>query len=359
MNLVYPESPTTFLRRSFFGVLLFMFLYLFIAVVPVQASGVKVSLDEMTVDPAGTAVVTARVEGLEAPGLVGYDFKINYLPSVVNLIALTKTNDFAKPTPLFNITDPNPSKVPGEILVVSAQSEGKTGDIALFTLTFKAVGTAGQSSPITLTVKDLAQNYYTANGVFHEISDIIDPTISNGKITIGSNQPQIPTVTSTIGTVSIGGTVNETINGVPTGTTLATLRAAITPSTGATFEIYQADGTTLANSLADGYKVVVIAQDGISKTVYTVHFAGNTTLHEYGNLNGDHLTSGAPKITSDDALIALKIAARLVTPTDEQAICANVNGDLTATSKPKITSDDALLILKKAARLITKFPVEP
>nr|WP_154960251.1 S-layer homology domain-containing protein [Paenibacillus xylanexedens] len=78
------------------------------------------------------------------------------------------------------------------------------------------------------------------------------------------------TLTSTIGTVSTGGTTNETLTNVPYGTTLAALKAAITPANGATFEVYAANGIDLATALLTGSKVVVTAQDGTTKTTYTV-----------------------------------------------------------------------------------------
>ncbi len=78
------------------------------------------------------------------------------------------------------------------------------------------------------------------------------------------------TLTSTIGTVSTGGTANETLTNVSYGTTLASLKAAITPAAGATFEVYAANGTDLATALVTGSKVVVTAQDGTTKTTYTV-----------------------------------------------------------------------------------------
>ncbi|WP_240418111.1 S-layer homology domain-containing protein, partial [Paenibacillus periandrae] len=78
------------------------------------------------------------------------------------------------------------------------------------------------------------------------------------------------TLTSTIGTVSTGGTANETITNIPNGTTLAALKAAITPSANATFQVYDADGTTVAATLVTGKKVIVIAQDGTTKVTYTV-----------------------------------------------------------------------------------------
>ncbi len=80
----------------------------------------------------------------------------------------------------------------------------------------------------------------------------------------------IATLTSTIGTVSTGGTANESIANIPSGTTLAAFKAAITPEASAAFEIYNADGTTVATTLATGKKVVVTAQDGTTKVTYTV-----------------------------------------------------------------------------------------
>jgi len=78
------------------------------------------------------------------------------------------------------------------------------------------------------------------------------------------------TLTSTIGTVSMGGTANETITDIPYGTKLVALKAAITPAANATFNVYNADGTTEASTLTTGKKVVVTAQDGITKVTYTV-----------------------------------------------------------------------------------------
>jgi hypothetical protein len=80
----------------------------------------------------------------------------------------------------------------------------------------------------------------------------------------------VATLTSTIGTVSTGGTANETITGIPNGTTVDELKAAITPVADATFEVYDADGTTVATTLVTGYKVIVTAQDGVTKVTYTV-----------------------------------------------------------------------------------------
>jgi len=77
------------------------------------------------------------------------------------------------------------------------------------------------------------------------------------------------TLTSAIGTVSTGGTANESIS-VGSAITLAELKAAITPSANATFEIYNADGITKATTLETGMKIIVTSQTGTNKVTYTI-----------------------------------------------------------------------------------------
>ncbi|OPH52193.1 hypothetical protein BC351_33205 [Paenibacillus ferrarius] len=96
------------------------------------------------------------------------------------------------------------------------------------------------------------------------------------------------TLTSTIGTVSTGGTANESITNIPYGTTLTAFKAAITPAANATFEVYDADGTTVATALATGEKVIVTAQDGTTKVTYTVAVIPAYTVM----YNGNGATSG-------------------------------------------------------------------
>jgi hypothetical protein len=76
-------------------------------------------------------------------------------------------------------------------------------------------------------------------------------------------------LTSAIGTVSAGGTANETTT-VGSGINLAALKAAITPAANATFEIYNADGITKATTLETGMKIIVTAKSGANKVTYTL-----------------------------------------------------------------------------------------
>jgi hypothetical protein len=58
-----------------------------------------------------------------------------------------------------------------------------------------------------------------------------------------------------------------------------------------------------------------------------------------GDVNGDY------QVRSNDAILTLRIATGLVTPTDEQKWAADMNGD------GKVKSNDAILILRRAAGL--------
>ncbi len=67
-------------------------------------------------------------------------------------------------------------------------------------------------------------------------------------------------------------------------------------------------------------------------------------------LPGDVNADG--KITANDALMVLQIAAKLIVPTDVQKLAADVD------NKVGVDASDALYILQKVAKLIGQFPIE-
>jgi len=86
---------------------------------------------------------------------------------------------------------------------------------------------------------------------------------------------------------------------------------------------------------------------------------GPVPEYTFENLAGDHTISatfvpevlkgdvnGDGRIRSNDAILALRIVAGLITPTEEQKRAADMNGD------GVVRSDDAILILRKAAGLV-------
>jgi len=77
----------------------------------------------------------------------------------------------------------------------------------------------------------------------------------------------VATLSSTVYTVDDGA---ETIKDIPYNATLDAFKANLTPADGATFEVYLADGTTVATDLATGYKVITTAQDGTTHKTYSI-----------------------------------------------------------------------------------------
>ena len=112
----------------------------------------------------------------------------------------------------------------------------------------------------------LTQAYQASDPINRNLTLYAKWAASSGNAACGTAAAAL---TSTIGTVSAGGTANETI-AVDSGVSLAALKAAITPSANATFEIYNADGITKATTLATGMKIIVTPQSGTNKVTYAI-----------------------------------------------------------------------------------------
>lgn len=111
------------------------------------------------------------------------------------------------------------------------------------------------------------------------------------------------TVGSTVYTVNQGAL---TITGIPYSTDLTTFEGNITPATGATWDVYDSDGSTLATVLDDTKKLIVTAADGITSSTYTI--TRNTALTEK-----DILTFSIPEETGaatiGDGTIDIEVSA--------------------------------------------------
>jgi hypothetical protein len=75
------------------------------------------------------------------------------------------------------------------------------------------------------------------------------------------------TVTSDVYTVDDTG---EEISGITATEELAEFKSNITPVYGATFEVYESDGNTIASDLQTGYKLTVTSQDGSVTKTYNI-----------------------------------------------------------------------------------------
>ncbi|KJS64405.1 MAG: hypothetical protein JL50_19480 [Peptococcaceae bacterium BICA1-7] len=146
-------------RRSKFTAVLLSFILVFTSLVtvvlPVSASPFEPILaGNITLNANSNAVVGVYANNIPMPGLAGYDFDINYDPSKIQILGITRSSSFLPPTPEFGVSDPNPSPDLGKLTVVSASSSGKEGDFKLFNVKIKALETLTNVCPLTITVKD-------------------------------------------------------------------------------------------------------------------------------------------------------------------------------------------------------------
>ncbi|MBT3348738.1 hypothetical protein HN954_03815 [bacterium] len=91
------------------------------------------------------------------------------------------------------------------------------------------------------------------------------------------------TITSKIGSLNVE---TGTLSNVPYNVPIADLKAAITPATQATFDIFKPNGSTVADRIAEGYKVIVTAGDGKTKKEFVINLAPNTAT-TFSSLLGD------------------------------------------------------------------------
>lgn len=175
------------------------------------------------------------------------------------------------------------------------------------------------------------------------------------------------TVTSTVYTVN---STDNTITDVPATETLATFEGNLTPAAGATFETYEADGTTVATNLATGYKVIVTAQDGTTKKTYTVTL--NTVLSTAANIltytvSGVNATvNGTNQTVAATLPYGTNLTALVATYTLSPAATAKVNGvaqqsgvtanDFTNPVVYNVTAEDGTTIVDWTVTITTEAP---
>ena len=144
------------------------------------------------------------------------------------------------------------------------------------------------------------------------------------------------TISSTVYTVDNGA---ETITNIPYAHNLATFEGNITPATGATFETYETNGTTVATDLQTGYKLIVTAQDGTTTKTYTITRIAPATVSSLSSLKYD-----ATSVPSFDAAtltynVELPFGSTVVPAVTATATDANAN--VAITQATSITATEA------------------
>lgn len=158
---------------------------------------------------------------------------------------------------------------------VNATDHSVTATLPYGTDVTALVATFTLSEEATAKVADVEQvSGTTANDFTNPVVYTVtaqDGTTQDWTVTIALGAASSEAfVTSTVYTVD---DTEGTITAVPYGTTLAAFKANITPANYATFEVYQADGTTVATVLETGYKLTVTAQDEVANKTYTITVA--------------------------------------------------------------------------------------
>ncbi len=115
---------------------------------------------------------------------------------------------------------------------------------------------------------------------------------------------------------------------------------------------YTLNGNACCHPIVEGSDVVFYSYCNTAFDFITIDTkTGEYSIKKtYRIIPGDADRNGA--VDANDALLVLRIAARLIESTPETESIADVDGNKT------VDANDALLILQKAAKLIDRFPVE-
>jgi hypothetical protein len=131
----------------FWAIAMFLVISLLPMLSPAAAAATTVSIQDVTVLPGGSATIPIMITDVTDVGVAAIEFSFN--PSVVHVTAVTDSQ--------FDVCDPTIDNVTGEFEIAGVQfwSSGLNGNVRLANVTLKAVGTAGQSSPLNLTINEL------------------------------------------------------------------------------------------------------------------------------------------------------------------------------------------------------------
>ncbi len=128
-------------------------------------------------------------------------------------------------------------------------------------------------------------------------------------------------------------------------TILASASDHLTIKPSGAIKVNHGSGISFNISAEPGYQIKNVFVDGINMGAINqyafINVTSDHTIHATtGGIKGD--VNGDGKIKPNDAILALRISAGLLEPTQEQFFTADMNGD------GKIRADDAILILKQS-----------
>jgi hypothetical protein len=154
------------------------FLILLICILSIQNGTVKaasttVSAGSLSLYPEGTGNVPITISGISSSGgLGGYDIKISFNPTVMNVLSV-----LGGTSPFDAISAINLDNIAGKVSFIQyiSATTGPTGSIIIAYLNVKAIGSVGSSSSLTFVSVDL---------VDAQTGESIDCSMVSGTVTI-------------------------------------------------------------------------------------------------------------------------------------------------------------------------------
>jgi hypothetical protein len=157
-------------------------------------------------------------------------------------------------------------------------------------------------------------------------------------------------VTSSEYTVDESG---KTITDIPLETTLDTFIDNLTPAEGATFEVYEEDGITVASDLTTSCKVIVTAEDGETQSTYSITVSTLVSsifmdkVNIYPNPAGDVLYIEMDELTGAKIDVINLLGETILTElAEESCISINLSGLTEGFYIVRITVDDTYVNYK-------------
>ncbi len=273
--------------------------YLSLAYSPIIGGSV-ISISSQTVAPG--SVVTIPIMANNITNVAAYTISLTYNPSVV---AVDSVGAGALGTPFTTINN-----VIGVTQMSAFTATPQSGNVMLANVTLRSVGTAGQASPLNLTITALSDNNGTA----------IPATVSSGIFSIA---------TSTL--VINASRANLTAAVVPTNNITTGLNTSIvftvtdgtSPVGGATVAVTQGPSVLGANTTNPVGQATIMVKAATNSTVYaTASMPGFTNGTEVFTAKGD--VNGDGRV---DIIDALFIAQYTVGTRTINTTVGDVSGD--------------------------------
>jgi hypothetical protein len=214
------------MNKEFKGILTLVFAVLVFSVLP--ASAAMVSIGNFNVAPGGT--VTGSLIASGVTNLGSATVNLTYNPSVVIVTWVSAGSVNALNVPAYNINN-----VTGVVQIIANNPSGKSGNVIIANITFQAAGSAGQSCPLNIAIREFIDsgfNPITASPTNGSFIITGTPTTTSGGPN-GGDGVIVPTATPMVTETVTGTQVMPTVTGTSSPSNTVTETQVMPTVTGA------------------------------------------------------------------------------------------------------------------------------